>query len=216
MTPEAMLQMAEEAAKAVVDHISALPGTPRSNLEASREFLRSLREPPPEQGTDFQSLLQFFMNTVIPISINTAHPAYIGYIPGGGLFPSAVADFLGAATNRFTGAWFAAPAAVRLEANVLEWFAQWMGYPESTRGILTSGGSLANFSAVVTARKHLLGDDMSRGIIYASDQTHHCVMKVAGLAGIPGGISASWLRMKNTGPFPGSLKTPSGPTGKKD
>jgi len=185
LTPEAMLQMAEGAAKAVVDHISALPGAPRSNLEVSREFLRSLREPPPEDATDFPSLLQFLMETIIPVSVNTAHPAYIGYIPGGGLYPSAVADFLGAATNRFTGASFAAPAAARLEANVLEWFAQWMGYPESTRGILTSGGSLANFSAVVTARKHLLGDDLSRGTVYASDQTHHCVMKVAGLAGIP-------------------------------
>jgi aromatic-L-amino-acid decarboxylase len=185
LTPEAMVQMAEEAARAVVGHIAALPGAPRSNLAVSDVFLRSLREAPPEQGTDFRSLLQFFMDTIVPVSINTAHPAYIGYIPGGGLYPSAVADFLGAATNRFTGAWFAAPAAVRLEANVLEWFAQWMGYPVGARGILTSGGSLANFSAVVTARKYLLGDDLSRGTVYASDQTHHCVMKVAGLAGIP-------------------------------
>ena len=177
--------MAEQAARAAADHIAALHGAPRSNLEVSREFLQGLREPPPERGTDFQTLLQFFMNTVIPVSINTAHPGYIAYIPGGGLYPSAVADFLGAATNRFTGAWFAAPAAARLEANVLEWFARWMGYPESARGILTSGGSLANFSAIVTARKHLLGDDLSKGTIYASDQTHHCVMKMASLAGIP-------------------------------
>lgn len=185
LSQEAMLKMGEDALKAVVEHIAALPKAPRSNLEVSEEFLRSLREPPPEQGTDFPSLLQFFMNTIVPVSINTPHPAYIGYIPGGGLYPSAIADFLGAATNRYTGAWFAAPAAARLEANVLEWFAQWMGYPESSRGILTSGGSLANFSAVVTARRHLLGDDLSRGTLYASDQTHHCVMKVAGLAGIP-------------------------------
>jgi len=185
LTPEAMIQMAEEAARAVVDHISAFPGAPRCNLEVSEEFLRSLREPPPEKGTDFHSLLRFFMDTIIPFSVHTAHPAFIGFIPGGGLYPSAVADFLSAATNRFTGVWFEAPAAARLEANVLEWFAQWVDYPESARGILTSGGSLANFSAVVTARKHLLGDDLSRGTIYASDQTHHCVMKVAGLAGIP-------------------------------
>ncbi len=185
LTPEAMIQMAEEAVRAVVDHIAVLPTAPRSNLGVSEEFLRSLREPSPETGTDFTSLLHFFMKTIVPISINTPHPAYIGYIPGGGLYPAAIADFLSAATNRFTGAWFAAPAAARLETNVLEWFAQWMGYPESSRGILTSGGSLANFSAVVTARKHLLGDDLGRGIIYASDQTHHCVMKVAGLAGIP-------------------------------
>jgi len=185
LTPEAMLQMGESAVKAVVDHIINLPSAPRSNLENSAEIVRSLREPSPEKGTDFESLLNFFMNKVIPVSINTPHPAYLGYIPGGGLYPSAIADFLGAVTNRFTGACFAAPAAARLEANVLEWFAQWMGYPESARGILTSGGSLANFSGVVAARKHLLGDDISRGILYASNQTHHSVMKVAFLAGVP-------------------------------
>jgi len=185
LTPEAMQQMGESAVKTVVDHITNLPNAPRSNLENSADIVKSLREPSPEKGTDFESLLDFFMNKVIPVSINTPHPAYVGYIPGGGLYPSAIADFLGAATNRFTGAWFAAPAAARLEANVLEWFAQWMGYPESARGILTSGGSLANFSGVVTARKNILGDDISGGILYASNQTHHSVMKAALLAGIP-------------------------------
>ncbi len=184
LSPEAMQRMGEAALKAVVEHIKNLAQSPRSYLENGPEIAKSLREPAPEQGTDFNSLLDFLMNKVIPVSINTPHPAYMGYIPGGGLYPSAIAEFIGAATNRFTGAWFAAPAAARLEANVLEWFSQWMGYPQSSRGILTSGGSLANFSAVVTARKHILGDDLSRGTIYASNQTHHCVMKVAGLAGI--------------------------------
>jgi len=167
LSAEAMLRMGRSAVEAAVNHIINLPEAPRSNLENSLKIIRSLREPSPEKGMNFESLLDFFMNE------------------GGGLYPSAVADFLGAATNRFTGAWFAAPAAVKLETNVLEWFTEWMGYPQSTRGILTSGGSLANFSAVVTARRHLLGEDISRGVVYASDQTHHCVMKVALLAGIP-------------------------------
>jgi aromatic-L-amino-acid/L-tryptophan decarboxylase len=185
LSPVVMREMAEAAVRAVVDHIAALPSSPRSHLEGSAELVRSLRELPPEIGTDFRTLLEFLMTTVVPASINTPHPQYLAYIPGGGLYPSAVADFIGAATNRYTGVWFAAPAAVRLETNVLEWFARWMGYPESARGILTTGGSMANFSAVVTARKQLLGDDIARGTIYASDQTHYCVMKVAALAGIP-------------------------------
>ncbi len=185
LSAEAMLRMGRSAVEAAVNHIINLPEAPRSSLENSLKIVRSLREPSPEKGMNFESLLDFFMNEIIPVSINTPHPAYLGYIPGGGLYPSAVADFLGAATNRFTGAWFAAPAAVRLETNVLEWFAEWMAYPQSTRGILTSGGSLANLGAVVTARRHLLGEDISRGVVYASDQAHHCVMKVALLAGIP-------------------------------
>ena len=185
LSPDDMRAMGEAAVRAVAEHIAALPGAPRSGLEGAEDLARTLREPPPERGTDFATLLDFLMNTVFPASINSAHPTYVAYVPGGGLYPSAVADFLGAATNRFTGAWFASPAAVRLEANVLEWFARWMGYPASARGILTSGGSLANFSAVVTARKRLLGDDLARGAVYASDQTHHCLAKVASLAGVP-------------------------------
>ncbi len=180
-----MLRMGEACLRAVVHHIEALPHSPRSQLDRAAEFATSLREPAPEHGMAFEELLRFLMERVFPFSINTAHPAYMGYIPGGGLFPAALAEFVAAATNRYAGVWYAAPAAARLETNVLEWFARWMGYPATARGITTTGGSLANFSAVVTARKHVLDDDLARGTIYLSDQTHHCVMKAAMLAGIP-------------------------------
>jgi aromatic-L-amino-acid decarboxylase len=182
---EAMQRMGEACLRAVVDHIANLPASPRVNLENIVEIAKALREPPPETGADFDTLLKFLMEHVIPVSINTAHPAYMGYIPGGGLYPSALADFIAAATNRYVGAWYAAPAAARLETNVLEWFAELMGYPKTSRGIMTTGGSLANFSAVVAARKNILGDDIASGTLYASDQTHHSVMKAAMLAGIP-------------------------------
>jgi len=185
LSPAAMQRMGEACVRAVVEHIAELPHSSRSNLDNIVEIAKSLREPPPETGTDFEPLLNFLMERVFPISINTAHPAYMGYIPGGGLYPSAIADFLAAATNRYVGAWYAAPAAARLEANVLEWFAELMGYPKTSRGIMTTGGSLANFSAVVTARKHILGDDIAKGTLYCSDQTHHSVMKAAMLAGVP-------------------------------
>ncbi len=180
-----MMRMGEACLRAAVNHISNLPTSLRSQLDNAAELAEGLEEPPPETGAAFEDLLRLLMERVFPVSINTAHPAYLGYIPGGGLFPAALAEFLAAATNRYMGVWYAAPAASKIEANVLAWFAQWMGYPPSARGITTTGGSLANFSAVVTARKHVLGDDIVRGTIYASDQTHHCVMKAAMLAGIP-------------------------------
>ena len=182
-----MLRMGETALKAVIDHIANLPGASCNDLDHFPRLADSLLEPPPEGGMDFEPLLKFLMNKAIPASITHPHPSFFGYIPAGGLFPSAIADFIAAGTNRYVGVSFAAPALARIEYNVLDWFSQWMGYPDSARGILTSGGSLANFSAVVTARKHLLGDDLSKGTIYMSDQTHHCVPKVAIQAGIPEG-----------------------------
>jgi len=185
LTESEMLAMGEAALRAVVSYIAELPDSPASNLAHAAEIAAGMREPPPETGTEFDTLLKGLMEQVIPISLNAAHPGYLAYIPGGGLFASAIADLVASATNRYVGVWYAAPAAAKLEANVLAWFAKWMGYPDTARGIMTTGGSLAHFSAVVSARKHLLGDDLSRGTLYASNQTHHSLMKSAMLAGIP-------------------------------
>jgi len=132
----------------------------------------------------------------VPKSFNAAGPGYLGFVPGGGLFASAVADLVGDAVNRYTGVFAAAPALVQLEANVLRWFAAVVGYPEGARGLLTSGGSLAAFTAIVTARRERLPDDFLAGSLYVSDQTHHSIVKAAVLAGFPAGN----VRQVPTGP----------------
>ena len=99
----------------------------------------------------------------IPKSFNTAGPGYLAYIPGGGLFHTAVADLITGAVNRYMGLWIAAPALAQIEATVIRWFCDLVGYPASARGILTTGGSLANFSAVVTARRERLPENFFLG-----------------------------------------------------
>jgi aromatic-L-amino-acid decarboxylase len=122
-------------------------------------------------------------------ALNTPGPGYLAYIPGGGLPSAGIAELVAAWLNRYTGVATAAPALCRLEADVLAWLAAQFGYPEGARGLLTSGGSLANFSAVVTARHAMLGDDgdYREAIVYTSTQAHHSVAKSVSLAGIPPG-----------------------------
>src|SRR5205085_2216373 len=79
----------------------------------------------------------------------------------------------------------AAPALAQIEAQAIRWMADLFGFPPGARGILTSGGSLSNLSAVVTARHALLGEAFSDGVLYASDQVHASVLKAASLAGFP-------------------------------
>jgi aromatic-L-amino-acid decarboxylase len=185
LSREEMFRMGETVLRHVVEHIQNLPDSSCNDLDRFPEIAGSLAEPPPEEGMDFETILNFLMNSAIPASMTHPHPSFMGYIPAGGLFPSAVADFIAGVTNRYVGVSFAAPALARLEKTLLDWFIDWMDYPDTSRGILTSGGSLANFSAIVTARKHLLGDDLKDGMVYMSNQTHHCVVKTASLAGIP-------------------------------
>lgn len=129
--------------------------------------------------------LALLFDEAIPTALETSGPGYLAYIPGGGLPLSAVADLIAGITNRFTGIYAAAPALVQLEANVIRWFCDIVGYPASAAGYLTSGGSLANLGALITARTAKLGYDLRNARLYASTQAHHSVFKAARLAGLP-------------------------------
>ena len=182
-----MRRLVQAATDRIVAHIESLPRQPSANTEGGAEVAHSLREPLPQNGESYEELLDLLFEKVIPKSFNTAGPGYLAYIPAGGLFHSAVADLIADATNRYVGVFAAAPGLAQIEVNVVRWFCDMVGYPASAGGILTSGGSLSNFSALVTARRELLPENFLTGTIYASDQTHHSVQKAAMLAGFPPG-----------------------------
>jgi aromatic-L-amino-acid decarboxylase len=183
--PEEMRRLIEQATARIVPHLASLPAQPASYAGGAERLARSLAEPMPEEGSPAEPLLDLLFDRLVPESFNTAGPGYLAYIPGGGVFAAAVADLIADAVNRYVGVWVAAPALAELEANVLRWFCQMVGYPSSARGYLSTGGSLANFTAVVTARHDRLPEDFLAGILYAGDQVHHSVVKAAGLAGFP-------------------------------
>lgn len=181
----AMRSMIGAVVERVVNHIATLPEQPAHGVEGGAELARRLREPLPQAGRSLEDLLSLLFDVAVPRSFNTAGPGYLAYIPGGGLFESALASLIADAVNRYVGVFAAAPALAQLEANVVSWFAEMIGYPSESRGFLTTGGSLANFSGLVTARRERLPEDFLNGVIYASDQTHHSVLKAALLAGFP-------------------------------
>jgi aromatic-L-amino-acid decarboxylase len=183
-TPE-MRRLLALAGERVVEHLASLAQQPAADVEGADDVALSLREPSPEGGVPFEELLALLFERAVPKSFNAAGPGYLAYIPGGGLFVSALGDLIADAVNRYTGLWVPAPALVQLEANVLRWFAELVGYPGGSGGILTSGGSLANFSALVAARRARLPENFLAGTLYASDQVHHSVQKAALLCGFP-------------------------------
>jgi aromatic-L-amino-acid decarboxylase len=187
LSSDQLRRLIAEATERIVSHIATLPRQPSADVAGGAELARSLVEGIPEAGTPSQALLDFLFERVIPRSLNTAGPGYLAYIPGGGILHSAVADMIADAVNRYVGVFVAAPGLAQLEENVVRWFCDIAGLPPGARGVLTSGGSLANFSAVVAARRDRLPDNFLSGTIYASDQTHHSVEKAASLAGFPPG-----------------------------
>lgn len=178
-----MVKTVMERLTAYLDGIESHP----TNLchEAEAEELKQLVESAPEYGVDFEELLPLIFEEGAVKSLNPTSPGFMGYVPGGGLPHVGIADLISNVLNRYVGVAAVAPVFSQIESNVIRWFSEIVGFPGAARGTLTSGGSLATLSAVITARHACLGEDFLQGVIYVSDQAHHCVMKAAYLAGFP-------------------------------
>jgi len=177
-------EMTRAVADVVLEHVSSLDAQPAHDLGGAELLRASFREAVPEVGRSLDEILSR-LEAAIAKSYNTAGPGYLAYIPGGGVYSSALADFIAAATNRYVGVSGAAPALAQIEETAVSWLCTLMGLPAGSRGILTTGGSLSTFSALVTAREERLGEAFQDGVIYLSEETHHCVPKAARLAGFP-------------------------------
>jgi aromatic-L-amino-acid decarboxylase len=172
----------------VVDFTAGLTERPAGGAvdpNVSTDLVGSFLTPPPEQPGDLAHLLDRLDNAV-DCAMETAGPGFLAGIPGGGLYVSALAEFYTRAVNRYGTMAATAPALTAIEDSVLRWIAQDVcGLPNGSAGLLTTGGSMANFSAVVTARHTNLGEDIIDGTLYVTDYAHHSVAKAARLAGIP-------------------------------
>lgn len=183
---EAWLSTTVERVLSTVQRLENAPATGLTG-PAAIERAAACSLPIPEQPSgSFDALVEHVLHAT-EAGLNAAGPGYLAYVPGGGIVLAGVADLISNWLNRYTGVSAASPALCRLEADVIAWLAQQFGYDEHARGLLTSGGSIANFSAVVTARHAKLGDDGDyRGArVYTTTQAHHSVTKSVALAGIP-------------------------------
>jgi aromatic-L-amino-acid decarboxylase len=157
---------------------------PTSDYTDLEPLLASLAAPPPRNGSDLNQLLGT-IELAAGKGLDTANPGFVGYIPGGGLYASALADFLACVVNRYTGVAEPAPALVAMEAAVLRWLCELFGLPPTSQGVLTPGGSMSNLSAVIAARSRQLGERFQDGTVYVSAEAHHSIAKSARIAGIP-------------------------------
>jgi aromatic-L-amino-acid decarboxylase len=139
-----------------------------------------------EEGIDIETVLALLHDHIDTPGLNPASGRNVGYVPGGGIFHAALGDFLAAITNRYAGMALGSPGAVQLENRLLRWVADEIGYPGTAAGNLTSGGSLANLTAIVTARDaHAIsGETITRAVIYTTEQVHHCIDKALHIAGL--------------------------------
>jgi aromatic-L-amino-acid decarboxylase len=176
------MREADRYAQDFIEQIEEIPAWVES-LSRSRELLDF---PIGEEPVGFNTLLEALGKYVDSPGLNPASGGHLAYIPGGGLYPSALADYLVDITNRYAGLFYSGPGPVRIENQLIRWMCSLMGYPEDALGNLASGGSIATLIAIATARdyKKVKAAEVERSVIYLSAQVHHCVQKAIRIAGL--------------------------------
>jgi aromatic-L-amino-acid decarboxylase len=148
--------------------------------DAADELLR------PGESVPIDDLVRYVENRVNKPGINMTSGGLLGFIPGGGLFESALGDYMAAIANRYAGMFYASPGAVRMENAMIRWSGEVIGYTGHFGGSLTSGGSMANLTAIATARQAMgiRNRDAESTVIYTTKRTHHSVFKALKVSGL--------------------------------
>ena len=164
-------------------HHATLPDQPIGQSATPAAMAALLAEPPPEKGRDFASVLDDFATKVAPYAFRINHPRFFAFVPGAPTWISVLGDLLCAGTNFFAGVWLEASGPAQVELVVLDWFRQFLGLPATTQGVLTSGGSEANLTALAVARERLADAERGRAVLYVAEQRHWSIDRATTILG---------------------------------
>lgn len=167
--------------------------------ELSREETEALlREPLPENPTEFEEVFAKFCRDVAPNSIALDHPLFSAFIPSAPSFISILGDMLTAGINVFAGTWVESSGPSQVEIVVVDWFKQMLGMPPEASGLMVSGGSVANLTALAVARHSMLEDKVDNAVVYLSAQAHTAVDRGLRILGIR---EEQWRRVPTDGQY---------------
>lgn len=143
----------------------------------------------PDAGIGAAAAYDRFLATVAPYASGNAHPRFMGWVQGGGNPVGMLAELLAGALNENCGGRDHVGLAV--ERQVIAWSAAMLGLPAASGGLLVTGSSIANFIALLCARRRHLGEAVRRNgsagtdlVGYAQSGVHRCVPGAFDMAGL--------------------------------
>ena len=152
----AVLRQATELA---VDYLAGIEDRPVARPMEATGLRETLAHPLPEAGADPEAVLRDLAAAVDPGLIASAGPRYFGFVVGGSLPAALAADWLTSAWDQNAGLYVLSPGAAVVEEVVSGWLVELFGLPSGTSLGLTTGATMANFTALAAARHALLSHD---------------------------------------------------------
>lgn len=192
ITDEALRELSAQSVALVLDYFERIAELPVFPDTTAAQIAERLPGTLPVEGEPLEALMAD-CRAVISASRHNGHPRFFGYVASPSTPVAAFADLIASALNQNVTSWRSAPAATHIEQTVVRWLGQLIGYDEDARGLLTSGGSMANLNALFIAQRVKAGVETSRrGLwqagapmtVYASEQVHFSVVKAADVLGL--------------------------------
>jgi len=183
LSPDEMRRLGYRVVDQLVEHFENLASKPVMRVSPRVELEAKLREPLPEEPAPVDSLLDQLQRDVWSNIGNVQHQRFFAFIPSPSNFVSVMADALASGFNPFAGNWLEGSGTSQIELVTIDWLREMCGLPETTGGLFVSGGSMANLTALATARRARLDNQSENAVIYFSDQTHNSVEKALRVIG---------------------------------
>ena len=169
---EEMRSLGYRVVDSLVSHYENLGDKPVSRIKSRETLDAILAEPPPELGMSALELVERLEQDVFSNIMLTNHPRFFAFVPGPSNYVGAMADALASGYNAIVCDWAEASGPAAVEATTVDWLRSLCGFPAQGGGLFVSGGSLANLTALATARHIMLEDNIEGAMLYCSDQTH--------------------------------------------
>jgi len=158
----------------------------------SQEVLQSFKTQLPEDPADAETVYSELKSNVMPYIMGNIHPRFWAWYMGSGLMSGAIGDFWASILNPNLGG--GNHSGHKVEEQVIDWVKEIMHFPETSNGLLVSGGSMANFTALAVARNVKAGYDIrteginpdtaNKIVVYGSTEVHSCNQKALELLGM--------------------------------
>jgi aromatic-L-amino-acid decarboxylase len=187
-----MQALSSRVIQLVTDYFSGVSNLPIFPETYGGKTTESLGTSLPIEGEPLDHLLND-CRAILDGSRHNGHPRFFGYVASPSTAPGAFADLIASTLNSNVTSWRSGPAATEIERTVVSWLAALIGCGNNTAGILTSGGSMANLTALMVAHRTKANRDVaSTGLwnsrvpmtLYASDQIHMSIPKAADILGL--------------------------------
>jgi glutamate/tyrosine decarboxylase-like PLP-dependent enzyme len=167
-----MRRLGHSVVDRVVDRWLALKDEPAIAMRPVEELTSLLGGPIPAGPSDIDAAVELLATTALANMQQASHPRFFARVPSPASFVAVLGEWLSTGFNAISTSWQGGSGPTTVETTVIDWLRELMGMPIDTEGILVSGGSMGNVTAIAAARQ--AGHD---GVIYVSDQTHSSIRR---------------------------------------